>query len=263
MVELDSEIAKKQPAAEGDGASQGVQDRMTQLEAVVTSLQESAVPPGLPRPLDANATSQAGSGTHSRSNVRPGHQVHTTTENGARSQDDDWLGQIPLSERKYARMGNLGWDAPADQVLVQAKKVLEDAGVNKDDFSCLSAARDKGSIVSLTFNSAELLQDTKRKIRSLKIKAPGCEIFVWLDVEKSRNELRPARLIHRGAEALSNQEDNMSEPLEVTKRMNGKQIKVGNRLAMWTLYGKLQWSKWAQNRYGEEDIEAMSAFIQN
>eukprot|EP00973_Karenia_brevis_P088935 12334870-Karenia_brevis.AAC.1 len=52
---------------------------------------------------------------------------------------------------------------------------------------------------------------------------------VWLDRAKTRQELRPARLIHRIGDYLADVECEKNSSLNVEKIMNGKYIKVGGQ----------------------------------
>ena len=55
--------------------------------------------------------------------------------------DDDWLSSIPHHQRKYARIGNLGWNLTQATLIERAKKTLEDAGFDNTKWSCMSAPR--------------------------------------------------------------------------------------------------------------------------
>ena len=70
-------------------------------------------------------------------------------------------------------MANLGWGAPADAIVANAREVLEKAGVDKDQYSCLAPlGRTKGSAATLTFQSHEMLQKARRQADALSF--PFC-----------------------------------------------------------------------------------------
>jgi len=177
----------------------------------------------------------------------------------------DWLHGIPESERKYARIGNLGWDEQSPTLIKRAKELLEKIGVQADEYSCLSAVRNPGSLVGLTFKSADRLQEAKRAVRALCATAPGAKNPMWLDIEKSRKELAPARLIHRAFDMVTELEGARPDgKTDIEKKMNGKQIKVGGTtLVCWSFHGQLQWSNWAQKRYSAEEIQQVTAYCEN
>ena len=181
----------------------------------------------------------------------------------ARGDTSDWLGQTPHEQRTYGRIGNLGWDSESATILKNAKAALQKIGIGEDEYSCLSAVRDKGSIASLTFKNPQRLQEAKRLMRAEKFRVQGIEKEVWVDVEKSRAELKPARLIHRITEILEEYEGARESPQPITKVMNGKQVKMGGELLAWSQHGQLQWGRFACKRYSDEDREAMKAYAEN
>ena len=61
----------------------------------------------------------------------------------------------------------------------------------------LAVGRNGGSVVSLIFKSADRPQEVKPRVRAMDKELPGAWGNVWLDVEKSKREMKPARAIHR------------------------------------------------------------------
>ena len=173
------------------------------------------------------------------------------------------LDEIPPEKRPYARIGNLGWDPDSQLLLTRATDVLEQAGVEKKDYSCLAAVRTKGSIVSLTFQDPRKLQDAKRRIRTLGIKQDGLDKPVWLDVEKSFQELKPARVINRAHDLIEDLESRRDDPQAVEKIMNGKQINLGGKIVAWSFRGALTWANIGIKRYSEEERQQVTAFAEN
>ena len=222
-----------------DAKQHADETRLTQIDSDVASLRETThSPPGLDR-------------------------SPTPCRNTARPDTNDWLGQIPHEQRPYARIGNLGWDSDSATVLKNAKAALEKIGIASEEYSCLSAIREKGSIASLTFKDPNRLQEAKRLMRASEFCASGVEKEVWLDVEKSRTELKPARLIHRAAEILEEFEGEQSSPQPITKIMNGKQIGMNTKLLAWSQNGQSQWARNAILRYSDEERAAMKAYAEN
>jgi len=166
-----------------------------------------------------------------------------SSDASTKSSAGDWVAEIPYEQPPYARIGNLGWDAEPSVLLPRAKEVLEKCGIQPSDYKCLSAVREKGSVVGLTFTSPARLQQAKREVAALNHTCAGMTKPVWLNVEKSRAELAPARLIHRATDMLTEVESTKPDPKAVEKILNGKQIKIDHKMIAWSFQGRLQWSK--------------------
>jgi hypothetical protein len=180
---------------------------------------------------------------------------------------DDWLGSIPPQQRVYARIGSLGFDTDGEILLERANEMLLKCDVKPEEYSCLAVVRNPGSAVSLTFNVADRLQEVRRKMQVLQHKYQGIRGTVWLDVEQSKAERKPARLIHRAAEILTDIEGGREDKLEVQKVMNGKQVKVVpqngiGKLVAFSFRGTLEWSVYGQSRYDQHQRDMVTAFAE-
>jgi hypothetical protein len=180
---------------------------------------------------------------------------------------DDWLGSIPPQQRVYARIDSLGFDTDGETLLVRAKEMLQKCDVKPDEYSCLAVVRDPGSLVSVTFNEASRLQEVRRKMQVLQHEYQGIRGAVWLDVEQSKAERKPARIIHRAAEMLTDVEGGRQDKHEVQKIMNGKQIKVVGtngigKLMAFSFRGTLEWSVYGQRRYDQNQRDMVTAFAE-
>ena len=84
---------------------------------------------------------------------------------------------------------------------------------------------------------------------------------VWLDARKERSETRPARLVHRAAEAV--QEIEATRPLagDVTKNMRAKFLLVDGVRMGQTLRGEWERSAAAKDRYGADALQGATAFV--
>ena len=85
------------------------------------------------------------------------------------------------------------------------------------------------------FHSPTDLQDCKRAVLANEVKYDNLANCAWVDMEKSRAELRPARLVHRIGEMLESAELAQTEPKPIENIMNGKQVRVGGLLFAYTL----------------------------
>ena len=147
-------------------------------------------------------------------------------------------------------------------VEAEARKCLEQAGVNMGFFKWLHAVHDKGSWVLLTFVSPEALQTARQAVSASTFTFGGRKL--WCDAAKTRAELLPARLVHRCATALTDTESSREEGdrLSVEKIMKGKQMKLGGKVAAFTLKGELFWTSEATTCYSEDSLKMMKGWIQ-
>ena len=110
------------------------------------------------------------------------------------------------------------------------------------------------------FTSPETLQEARSAVRCCATKHHGR--VLWLDAAKTRDELRPARLVHRAATAIENMENKFPEPdrLAVEKVMNGKQVKAGGKVMLHTYRGNWQWSSDAADRYKPDQMQMVTGW---
>eukprot|EP00973_Karenia_brevis_P005532 753406-Karenia_brevis.AAC.1 len=85
---------------------------------------------------------------------------------------------------------------------------------------------------------------------------------VWLDRAKTRQELRPARLIHRMGDYLADVEREKNSSLHVEKIVNRKYIKVGGQKMCYSLRGAINWTSHAKTRYSDEEREIGAAYAE-
>lgn len=96
------------------------------------------------------------------------------------------------------RLGNLGWDTEETELSRRSAEVLDAAQIPKENVawtSPLTGRGGTGSAVQVKFVTPAKLQLAKARIRDLK-KSYEESRYVWLDIQKSREQLRPARMIH-------------------------------------------------------------------
>ena len=98
---------------------------------------------------------------------------------------------------KWAVIGNLGWDTPAEELLSRAKEALRIAQIAETEYSMLQPMRAPGSACSLRFNESSDLDDARKKVRSIVKSYRQDGKPVWLDRQKSEQELRPGRQLNK------------------------------------------------------------------
>jgi len=171
-------------------------------------------------------------------------------------------GRTPPEMRVVARIGNLGWDEKKEVIVKRAKEILMKAGVGQDDYIGVSATRKEGSQAELCFNSPILLQKAKFSVRALEFCFTN-DKPVWLDVRKDFEELRPARIVHRITDLITEAESGRSDKLPVEKFLNGKYVKVGTDRAGYTCKGSWVWTSFATGRYDQEFRDMAKAFAED
>ena len=84
--------------------------------------------------------------------------------------------------------------------------------------------------------------------------------MAWLDVAK---DTRPAKIVHRMHDFLSEAETGMSPSLHVEKVMIGKLINVGGQKVGFTLKGAWVWTRRGMGRYTEEQRDMAKAYAED
>jgi len=198
-----------------------------------------------------------------RQTVNPGPSMRSAVASPAAGH-----ASTPFDQRVVARMGNLGWDCSKEIATTRAKEVLEKAGVKPGDYVGLAASfGQKGSSVELCFTSPMLLQKAKFAISDLEVAYRTDKAPVWLNVKKDREEMRPARVVHRVTDLIEEAESGRSDGLEVEKKMNGKKVLLGpqgnQHIAGYSNKGVWMWTQWSRNRYTQEFLEMAKAFAED
>ena len=106
---------------------------------------------------------------------------------------------VPHEMRTEGVIAGLGEGLTCDDIIARATDVLQRAGVEASSHSGLSS-NVRGTTVFLCFNEPGLLRLAADKVRRLNASFDGKR--VWLDARRTRAENKPARAIHRAAEAL-------------------------------------------------------------
>lgn len=162
----------------------------------------------------------------------------------------------PPELRTMARMGNLGWDTPDTQLIERARTVLQTARVEESAYTELVPATGRagtGSSVQIAFVSAERLQRARMAVRAAGVSFGGGR-RAWLDVQKTRDELRPARAVHRIAECLEEFEAEKPEEqrARIVKEMATKSVRAeAQRMCIFRSNG-VAWTPAGRDRYTEE-----------
>lgn len=98
------------------------------------------------------------------------------------------------------RMGNLGWDSEPADLVSCVTKLLNDAAVPQDAYNAMEAATGElgvGTAVEMYFTDETAFNKAMAAIRAQQRRLDSSQRVAWLDRKKSREELRPARQLHR------------------------------------------------------------------
>ena len=121
-------------------------------------------------------------------------------ESTARQSPPNCNSDTPYELRTCAKIGGFVFDTVRDVLLAEAKRCLQDAGIDDSEWKWMHSPNMKGSWVLLTFNTAGSLQRARQAVNASNFSHGGKRI--WLDTAKTRAELLPARNTHRCYTAL-------------------------------------------------------------
>jgi hypothetical protein len=169
---------------------------------------------------------------------------------------------IPYEQRTQAIIGGLGWDEPPAVLSQLATEVLTAAGVDPASYCGLAPKTSRqgfGSMVELVFFSPAQLTRAKFMVKAVAKSGRGGKP-IWLDAQRTRDEMRPARIVHRIFDGLENLERPRTDKIVLTKNMPGKLIESPSGRMGWTQQGNWVWSQIARQRYHAEDLDAIKAY---
>jgi hypothetical protein len=178
--------------------------RFAALEAAITSMHESKDSPSAREGHSvpsAQASANSVGSVAQQTDVPPQHRYREPLPRR------EGVGvPVPWMLRKHTILGILGWDVEPQLLLERAKEVISSARIATDSITYMQPtyARGTGSSVDIYFISGEALQQARMKIRDAqKLYHKEARKFAFLDIKKTRHEFRPARLVHRAAECIT------------------------------------------------------------
>lgn len=117
-----------------------------------------------------------------------------------------------------------------------------------------------GSAAEILWESADALTAAKFRVRAARI--VFAEKAAWLGRKKTREEMRPARGIHRAAEYLDQVELDKAYPQSVVQNVGSRIIEVGTTRAFYTIKGELKPTVYASLRYTSDELKATKEFAE-
>jgi len=172
----------------------------------------------------------------------------------------------PMDQRTAALLGNVGWDLQDLQLVLRATKALTDAQVDSQHWQGMEATcrpGGTGSAVTLHFRDNRSLLVAKAKIRSLGLTLPGAKGQLFLDIQKTWEERKPARelraLQELVVEALA--PEIAADRVSIDHRTRSLSINgarsafIGKGVAYWTPVGEAM-LKDAQRMYIKAVVDA-------
>lgn len=169
---------------------------------------------------------------------------------------------IPYELRTVARIGNLGFETPSIEIETRAKSILSEAGITPDMYLGLSDVRQKGSLAELAFHDPNNLQKARLAIHAMS-KSFVDGKFVWLDVKKTSQELKPTRIMHRITEYLEEVEKANGRNAVITKFPGDRKIKVDDNKEGSSYGGEWHWTHFVRQRYSIEELNEGKAYAED
>eukprot|EP00969_Alexandrium_andersonii_P263192 11634234-Alexandrium_andersonii.AAC.1 len=87
--------------------------------------------------------------------------------------------------------------------------------------------------------------------------------YVWLDVKKTAEEMRPARMTHRAHEALSDIAGSAGDTHDITKNMRAKTVESQGKRVGYSLRGEWRWAKFGQDSFAQELLEMAKSCVES
>ena len=240
---------------------------LTSTQAQVAELQESR------DIVDAELVKINGRCDQADTDIKLLQQTVAVLQSGPPRTAEERPQTTPWSQRTQAMLGNLGWDDTPDTIVERAKTVLESARVPGDSYKNLKASfRGSGSAAELEFGTPQLLREAAKKVEDLEQSfrsVEGKPKPVWLAPRKSKEELKPSRMVRKMADFIqeveSYREDGYStEKVQLCQRAKAVSIQGFGRIGtvnqgtvMWA------WSVKARSRYDAAVLDEGSAFASN
>ena len=183
----------------------------------------------------------------------------TTLQSSAGTNRGDPNADNPYEQRRIFRMGGLGWDTDAATLVARAKDVLQRANVEARGLVALCQAGGTGSAVQGCCPDGEEVRVGRLAVAELQIKFENCRGVAWMDAQKTRKELRPARIIHRLFDTMCFHEDEkkVGDPqpkIKFSKDLGAKRIECAGVHYAWSLRGHVLWADAAKSRYSEAKL---------
>ena len=208
-------------------------------EQALAAIGAAGPPPGLGAAGTGSASSSAAGGS------QPAHET-------------------PYELRTHAVLGGLGWDETAERLMTVAQSTLTKAGVDTATFSAITAIvsrNNEGCTVQLVFRTAGELAAAKLLVRAAQCKGWN-DKNIWLDAKKSRTEMKPARLVHRIAQVLTDFEEARADKQAIEKNMIGKNVRNASGQLGWSRAGVWIWTAIAKARYTVEQLDIAKSYAE-
>lgn len=160
---------------------------------------------------------------------------------------------------RLARIGNLGWDTESTLLYNRVKELFDEAKIDWGSIEGIEpvTGRDgRGSSAECLFTTEAALQSAKFKVRQLR-KTFHDHKAAWLDRKKSRQELAPARAIHKCYDIVVDIEARRPDSGRVEKNPGSKLLFVNGARAFFTLGGQLRPTHVATSRYSPEELQSI------
>ena len=182
--------------------------------------------------------------------------------------EDERIEEVPHGRRCTGTVGNIGDPAPAAELISRLKVVMRELGFNHEQ-KCVgyTVIADSLAMLTVNFDKPESIKELRELLFASKKTLRGAAKPLWCNVQSSRRERQPARMLARAQAQLPLLEEDRenregSEDVNFTLRRRESQITIAeSRVVVFYLrQGVPKCTKWMQVRYGEE---ACDCFLQH
>ena len=182
--------------------------------------------------------------------------------------EDEKIEEVPHARRCTGTVGNIGDPASAAELISRLKVVMRELGYNHEQ-KCVgyTIIADSLAMLTINFDKPESIKELRELLFANKKILRGASKPLWCNVQSSRRERQPARILARAEAQLPLLEEDRENPdgnanVSFTLRRRESQITIADsRVVVFYLrQGVPKCTKWMQTRYGEE---ACDCFLQH
>ena len=169
------------------------------------------------------------------------------------------------------RVGNLGWDTDGETLKARCKEVFVAADVkpteHSDFLAMVNRRLNTGSAVECIFHNGADFTKAAFNVKLLAKKFEGTgDRTVWLDKKKTREDLRPNRMVHRAADSLQQLELLLAEVdrKKIERFPRDGEVRTGQIALGWVGAGgrTWHWTGEASERYASEKLTRIKAYCE-
>lgn len=153
------------------------------------------------------------------------------------------------------------WNTPANELERREKEVLSQCHAQESSYEWLAACvgrQQMGSAMQVLFKEQSTFWRARGAMRSLRKEfEPSRQC--WPDRQKTMEELRPARLLHKAFDVISEFEKGQAQLEQLEKVMSFKVIKCAGTRVAYILHGDLRFTVAGVSKWTSEERDQILA----